>query len=563
MALTKAHNRMISGAVVNVNDFGAVGDGVTDDTAAIQAAIDTGSDVVFPSAAYRITTPLLIGTQRLIGGVSDKPLNRSQTRINAGNHAVFRNKPNFPSFSIDGFYIYYGDTAPTVATGNDAKTAFLFEDNSGWPEYISISNCTVLGAWYGYFDDTGTYLSKLTQVACRHTRTGFYKSGGTTIHFDSCSSSDGIAGFYILNCISPVITNCSADGLTVPAGTAGNYFEQITSLVINGWDGESCVMSGNGAAYLWFKTTTATINGFSGVLNELTCSAGEEVYYVYSADNSYVTFNGFKINRDPTWLAFTGSAGTCFTLKAFNNGEVVLNGSDFSAPTGGTPTDRYSVGGFSGAWISLFGTFVDNLTNQVSVKSEAGNITIGNQLTHPNATSRFGTATSIGAGEANGGFGGERITVQGSGNDVLFSTTSSAGAGVPVTYARGNDGSLAYFFRNGTAVGRIDVSAGATAYVTTSDYRLKENVTDLQNATDRLKLFKPCRFNFIGSPEKTVDGFIAHEVQDIVPEAISGEKDAVDENGNIMPQGIDQSKLVPLLVAALQELEARIAALEP
>ncbi|MBM4179755.1 MAG: hypothetical protein FJ211_10575, partial [Ignavibacteria bacterium] len=70
------------------------------------------------------------------------------------------------------------------------------------------------------------------------------------------------------------------------------------------------------------------------------------------------------------------------------------------------------------------------------------------------------------------------------------------------------------------------------------------------------------RFNFIADPDKTVDGFIAHEVQDIVPEAIHGEKDAVDDEGNPIYQGIDKSKLVPLLTAALQEAVAKIETLE-
>jgi hypothetical protein len=83
------------------------------------------------------------------------------------------------------------------------------------------------------------------------------------------------------------------------------------------------------------------------------------------------------------------------------------------------------------------------------------------------------------------------------------------------------------------------------------------------------KQLNPSRFNFIEEPDNTVDGFLAHEVADIVPEAITGEKDAVDDDGNIVAQAIDQSKLVPLLTAALQEaltkidaLEARVAALE-
>ena len=142
-------------------------------------------------------------------------------------------------------------------------------------------------------------------------------------------------------------------------------------------------------------------------------------------------------------------------------------------------------------------------------------------------------------------------------------------------------------FLNGNGeVGAIRTSGSATSFVTSSDYRLKEAVTPITNATDRLKQLNPVRFNFIADADTTVDGFLAHEVSDIVPEAISGEKDAMkdeqyevtpavfDDDGNeVTPaemgtrsvpdyQGIDQSKLVPLLVATIQELEARIAALE-
>ena len=73
-----------------------------------------------------------------------------------------------------------------------------------------------------------------------------------------------------------------------------------------------------------------------------------------------------------------------------------------------------------------------------------------------------------------------------------------------------------------------------------------------------IQQLKPKRFNFISNTETTVDGFIAHEVQNIIPEAVLGEKDAVDEDGNPEFQGIDQSKIVPLLVGAIKELKAEI-----
>jgi len=112
-------------------------------------------------------------------------------------------------------------------------------------------------------------------------------------------------------------------------------------------------------------------------------------------------------------------------------------------------------------------------------------------------------------------------------------------------------------------VGSITMTNSATAYNTTSDYRSKENVVEMTGSVDRVKQLKPSRFNFISEPDSNVvDGFLAHEVSSIVPEAIHGEKDAVDDQGNPIYQGIDQSKLVPLLVGAIKELTARIEALE-
>ena len=122
-------------------------------------------------------------------------------------------------------------------------------------------------------------------------------------------------------------------------------------------------------------------------------------------------------------------------------------------------------------------------------------------------------------------------------------------------------GAVQFVNGNGTA-GSISVYSTSVAYNTSSDYRLKENVVALTGATERLKQLNPSRFNFIADADTTVDGFLAHEVADVVPEAISGEKDAIDADGNPEYQGIDQSKLVPLLVATIQELEARITQLE-
>ena len=202
-----------------------------------------------------------------------------------------------------------------------------------------------------------------------------------------------------------------------------------------------------------------------------------------------------------------------------------------------------------------------------------------NEQTHV----RIGTTGAIGTGYA--GF-------------ELIRTSDNYGVmNIGKTYS-GNAAAVNFWY-SASKVGSITYSNSATAYNTSSDYRLKENVEYDFDATTRLKQLKPARFNFIEDADTTVDGFLAHEVQDVVPEAITGTKDAMrdeeyevtpaveatyDDDGNILTeevpavmgtrsvpdyQGIDQGKLVPLLVKSLQEaltkigeLETRIASLE-
>ena len=106
------------------------------------------------------------------------------------------------------------------------------------------------------------------------------------------------------------------------------------------------------------------------------------------------------------------------------------------------------------------------------------------------------------------------------------------------------------------------MEASSTKYNVSSDYRLKTNIVPITDAANKLLKIKPSRFEFIKSPGIEVDGFIAHELAEVIPEAVSGEKDAVDADGQPVMQGVDQSKVVPLLTAALQEALTRIEALE-
>jgi hypothetical protein len=207
------------------------------------------------------------------------------------------------------------------------------------------------------------------------------------------------------------------------------------------------------------------------------------------------------------------------------------------------------------------------------------------------------------AGTASGIGSGEKMRIDSNGG-LALSYTGVPNGNQDAIYLRGDSGTR-YFSRSSTAsrhqlwfynpngaVGRISTSGSSTSFVTTSDYRLKENVVDLTGASARVNQLNPSRFNFIADADTTIDGFLAHEVADVVPEAISGTKDAMmdeeyevtpaveatyDEDGNELTaaveavmgtrsvpdyQGIDQSKLVPLLTAALQEALAEITSLK-
>jgi hypothetical protein len=121
---------------------------------------------------------------------------------------------------------------------------------------------------------------------------------------------------------------------------------------------------------------------------------------------------------------------------------------------------------------------------------------------------------------------------------------------------RTSNGGVMGFYRDTAEVGTIAVTTTATAFNTSSDYRLKQNVEPLVGGLQKLSALAPKTFEFKSEPDVKVDGFIAHEVQAIVPQAVTGEKD-----GEKM-QGLDMSKLVPVLVAAVQELSAKVEALE-
>jgi hypothetical protein len=269
----------------------------------------------------------------------------------------------------------------------------------------------------------------------------------------------------------------------------------------------------------------------------------------------------------PTWVTSSASQWTTSASDIYySTGNVGIGTS--TAPTARL-TATGTTTGYGSALINIRAMQNDGVTLGTPIVL-AGHRYIGQQdnnsglIDVPSATGRMSmclngnvmfsyTSTQVGIGVANttGGYGDNvtRATIYAySGNSLEINDPASATS------------TSIYFRSGGGNRGTITTTAGGTAYNTTSDYRLKENIVDLPNALSTLAQLKPRQFSW-KETGNTTTGFIAHELAEVCPHAVSGTKDAVDENGQIKPQGIDTSFLVATLTAAIQEQQALITTL--
>ena len=330
---------------------------------------------------------------------------------------------------------------------------------------------------------------------------------------------------------------------------------------------------------------------------------GNSIFTV--ADNAYATaFNATSGNVRilPYYSTTGGSAIIAYAAGYAGNGPLDIESSSTRFRAGGSERMRIdsagNVGiGTSPAYKLHVATAGNNYivsqnsagsTSALLFGAESGSTSIYSWTT---PTSNIGVPLKFRVGAT------ESMRIDSSGNVLIGGTALPTGSTSMMAWDNTNKwirlskATTAYtahvaFYNSNGAVGTITTDGSATAYNTSSDYRLKENVVPMSDALQRIGNLKPSRFNFIADDSVVVDGFIAHEVQEVVPEAITGEKDAMrdeeyevtpavlDDDGNeVTPavmgtrsvpeyQGIDQSKLVPLLVGAVQELTARLEALE-
>ena len=295
-------------------------------------------------------------------------------------------------------------------------------------------------------------------------------------------------------------------------------------------------------------------------------------------------------------IAGKGGAG----VAGGSNTQVQYNSSGSLAGSANMVFDGFTLTTLNTAYTGTLtgGTGVVNLGSGQFYKDASGNVGIGR--TNPgykldiavsaggNAFSATDLATSdfrivpgvssgiVRVGPSSGGMAfyssdSERMRIDSSGNicinatsaisansklNIIGSATSSAS-----TIKIGTDGYAAIDFRNsaGAQQGYVQTNTSTVLYVSVSDYRLKENIAPMKGALSKVQSLKPCTYTWKNN-NSSGQGFIAHELQAVIPDCVTGEKDAVDAEGKPVYQGIDTSFLVATLTAALQELNAKVDA---
>jgi hypothetical protein len=418
---------------------------------------------------------------------------------------------------------------------------------------------------------------------------------------------------------------------TAPASGASIFIVEISGAVGGPLDadlnGTELILDADGDTSLHASTDDqidikiAGADDFSFTANTFTAASGSSIV----VPDGGLTFGSTAIASTAAELNLLdggASVGGSITL-ADADGIVVNDGgtmktipaSDVKTYVGSSPFTEVNAHNFTYTSTTNPALDIIDSTNSVKARFQAGNTTavFGSASNHP-------VVFIYGSGES------EAMRIDNSNGVLAIGTTSISGspstsclelkgteAPLSIINETATDASdrtsIAFRQANGTLVGNVGVDSSSTIFNTSSDYRLKENEVSISDGITRIKQLKPYKFNFKIQPDKTVDGFFAHEVSSIVPEAISGEKDAtetlqkvvLDSSGNIVafnveqskwtqgktdgdyandttweaskeiikPQSIDQSKLVPLLTAALKEavteiesLKARVTTLE-
>jgi hypothetical protein len=277
-----------------------------------------------------------------------------------------------------------------------------------------------------------------------------------------------------------------------------------------------------------------------------------------AADQIGIATNGTeKIRVDASGRVGIGTAAPSVELDVQKNVNAGVQAAIYNSNAGSSALTAYYLGNNSAQYAA--GTIL--LSSTHAAYAGANSLNIWNFL---NAPISLGTNNT------------ERVRIT-SGGALFVNTTTNFSAdrmclafgaaenGLGIRDNNDTSGTTFAVFRNSTngicgSVTRV-TTTNAVNYNTSSDYRLKENVAPIADGLQRTLQLKPVSFDWVDSSESS-EGFIAHEVAEVFPHAVSGMKDDVDENGQPKYQGVDYGKITPILAAAIKELSVKVEALE-
>lgn len=512
--------------VVSVKDFGAIGDGVTDDSASIQAAVTYSNSnqvpIYFPTGTYKCLTSINIpGKVTLFGtyGFNNSVLVGYDT-------SIF----NFTSLDDSLFegLTFQGATAGVTAFKQTVITNYT--SNTTWNHcvffyslteciYANLILCTIEDNNFGYYGPSAP-----SQVSHRH----IYSQG------------DSVGGN---------VTNINR--------ILNNRFYNATAA-------ESCFFESGNRLQIWgndFETNQAralTLKGMSSFdIRDNWFENNDDQFVMLIANNT------------------TGTLGNYATVIEDNFFTTQYNGGYIADITGTSIISSFSRNTGSGLWYEVTPSNVKILKSEdnyfLGTMALPINTSIGiTGVDFKSATSTInsnisGTATEISFNVGSASAEKSRITS----NGTWYIGTTSYAAGQNAIQLGTSAGSRAFsvnttatvnqilFDNPNGSVGSIQTSGTTTSYGTSSDYRLKENVQPLKMGLSRILALKPCKYTW--KVDGTYgEGFIAHELQEIFPACVSGIKDATSEKGVPIYQSIDTSFMIGALVASIQEQQKQI-----
>jgi hypothetical protein len=512
-----------------------------------------------------IITNSVFGAGEAYGGISSRyPYHTGGTQIAWMSNSNYSTNTAFladiNAYSVEGYAtgVYFGAVSGTTSNG---PANFVIGRRTGaqsWVESLRIDTSGNLGI------GTSSPSDRLTVVNGTGAQAALFTcgSGATQQAIVTFSNSTNSGYLAIAGVGASSVVPSWADGSiaseAVPSGS-GNY-------IFGAYTGNIVFQTNN-------RTTRAQIStdGTFRVKGAGTAGSTDAVQFSGSAPASTLVLdssgrlgigtssplNPLHVNGPNSVAVFSGSSTALAAYQTFFNNSTsqVYFGIESSTGTGIIGTGAAFGMVLSTALTNplCFGT---NSTERMRLDS-SGNLLVG---TTSLEASGGATSTALIKG---GYFKGDK-------NVLYANSTNSSSSFEPLGCIRQNSvGNLiAFWYTLTTQVGTIGTNGVGTTYNTSSDYRLKENIQPMTNALAKVAALKPCTFNWKANGSAG-QGFIAHELAEVVPDCVTGEKDAVNEDGAVKPQGVDTSFLVATLTAAIQEqqsiiesLTARIAALE-